>query len=1469
MTSKITREPTLWQKTDAIDSAESAEAQADHLQQLPDGPQGYRLRRVILTNFWLYEHQEFEIPHGRLFLAGENASGKSTVLMAALPLCLDGDYRPERIDTFGKREKRIDYYVIGSNESATPFQRDQRTSYIALEFEWCDMQQPPFASELRSYWEQGNYERARFLTIGIVLSGNRSNVHPVTAFRFLITDGSRLEKSEEFSTYQTLRDGGRRAYDMKTFKKMVAEHGIVCDTVREYEPKVAQYLFNFTNVADFRRLIRQLLYLRQPNLNSVLSLETVRTFLDQSLPQIPDDLLQHAANTLELMDTLQDEIVRRRQAYNAVERLHAAQQSLTIAKARLAACEYIHQHYQESAANSEVQRLRRQLTRAENELRRWLQRIEELEREQAQVTGKIAAIEGSEGLQAVQRLNQVSTRMRDLERTLADHQQILEDTISRREQNAQDVSDHQRLFEQARLSATQLLAEMRSKASDKAYWESAAEQIITIQTQIQQLNLEQPTSNLITTLPVLLPTNVNARSAWLKSLRQLHQNLDHEATNQRAAQQQETRLYEEVDEVTRAFEDEREEAYSALQELADQLDTLIEQVEQIPLSDFTDLHEQVVETYNSALSPSESVSQLDLLVQAYADGIDRALASIDAVQKQLQARANELRDSQGSKAQEVRQAEEAYQRKLQEPEYVPQRSMHRSQAREKLAAASIPSFPLYKLIDFIPEIDGQSPLAGGIEYMLEDAGLLDALVVLPMHSDSVDMLLEEADLSDCRLQLPASVGVEAGPGQVPPPRMPARWLRVDPAMQEQLGAEYPVWAEHVEGIITTIEYTLYPDRQLQRWQHGLLSGNRGEGAALCIGKANREREQRQAIERLYQRWQQLTGELQQLAASLAEVEQQRQHLVMARDQFGTVMRSSQVENHAIALHNKRDTLERTQENYRIARNETQTIRQRIQSLRVQLHKEADGMDLFINNAESINQALESINALVSDAQVLHGHLQNVLRELGGYSKAVNLREQARVAEFRAAQAHKRIEKEAEQVRAEFATLQQVLKELEDENVEGLFAQLRDLQERQQAIPPEMQDARDAKTKNETILSSNQENFTRAQETLTQAQQERERGYQELLGQIASYPVERLQIVYKQLNNGPDLDTIQSLLDEPLSNQEEDYHASKRLSEEQKNTAYNALFQIYSEVNSLLHEYGTTFDPQGTIRFVNADSATPFELLIRLAEEISQQERLLDERERTLFQNFLLQEMADTIRKHIVDAEDWINKMNSVLGHTAFVGEHYHLGWVAREREQIRSGGHLAQHYQLLRRQAQTLKEEEVEALVNAFRQEIANLRAEQQANQNAANALPFADALARIFDYRDWFRFEIYVSRSDGTRQHLTERYFKQRSGAEQYIALYVPFFAALSALYESAGKGAPRLIALDEAFDKVSLANTQLLLKFLASQQFQWIMTGPRVSGEGTEIPACARYVMLHHKGSELATGFPSFWSSEKNKKG
>ena len=73
--------------------------------------------------------------------------------------------------------------------------------------------------------------------------------------------------------------------------------------------------------------------------------------------------------------------------------------------------------------------------------------------------------------------------------------------------------------------------------------------------------------------------------------------------------------------------------------------------------------------------------------------------------------------------------------------------------------------------------------------------------------------------------------------------------------------------------------------------------------------------------------------------------------------------------------------------------------------------------------------------------------------------------------------------------------------------------------------------------------------------------------------------------------------------------------------------------------------------------------------------------------------------------------------------------------------------------------------------------------------------------------------------------------------------------------------------MALDEAFDKVSSTNTQRIMEFLVSQGFQWIMTGPQVSGAGSKIPASARYLMIHDKGSSVATASASFWSEKHSK--
>jgi hypothetical protein len=88
----------------------------------------WEMSRAGLFNFWCYEDEEFTLESGRLILRGTNGAGKSVTMQSFLPLVLDGDKRPHRLDPFGSRDRRIEYYLLGEGDHSS------RISYIWLEF---------------------------------------------------------------------------------------------------------------------------------------------------------------------------------------------------------------------------------------------------------------------------------------------------------------------------------------------------------------------------------------------------------------------------------------------------------------------------------------------------------------------------------------------------------------------------------------------------------------------------------------------------------------------------------------------------------------------------------------------------------------------------------------------------------------------------------------------------------------------------------------------------------------------------------------------------------------------------------------------------------------------------------------------------------------------------------------------------------------------------------------------------------------------------------------------------------------------------------------------------------------------------------------------------------------------------------------------------------------------------------------
>lgn len=1444
------------------------------LQAFAGGPRGYRLRRIILTNFWLYGLQEFEIPHGRLFLAGENASGKSTVLTAALPLALDGDLRPNRIDTFGGRERHVEYYVLGGTESATPFSHERRTAYIALEFEWCNPDAPPIAPELRQRWENGDHDKTRFLTIGISLAGNVNASDRIRPLRFLITDGSRLGY-DLHTIYETGNKHDKRAYDHARFKQQLEGHGIICDSQADYERQVARHLFGFTDEKDLEKLINLLLVLRRPNLSSELNFSRVHDYLKQSLRKISGETTHRVIGTIERIDAIQDEIERIQEAYNSTDNLHRAQQNLALVRAQVAACDYLGAQLAEDTVLSRVKKLRRDVSTAENERKKADTQAQALQTEQYQVSGQIKALEASEGLQVASQLTAARERTHEAEAQLQLQEQSRLSAHHSIQVNLDNLAQQRERFGKAKAESAAQVRELLQVASDEAHWEVAAFQLEEAMQQIHAIAMDAPLRPEVPLAVTSLIGEQSAeRTAWLRRLEELHQQREKLEAKVQNARMLETMRFQELDEARRRFSDAQDRGYEAQQNLTSTLKQFSVGARFIAPLIAPSFALEALETLDEGMQPQDDTGDDESLagniVEQFAQALDNYRSAIDALERDLldaadaaQGELNELQLLTGSKNHEIAEITALYEQKLAEPEYAPLRPTRRTLARAKLAGQGIAALPLYALLDFVPGINDTE--AGRIEYMLEDAGLLDALVVAPAQVAAADALLAAEGLSDCRLNI-ADIGAGLNAANIASAGG-MHGLRFDTAVNTCMDGDATDWEAVTTQVLATLGQqtadSKWSANEDGSWTHGLLTGRAGSGEARCIGKATRLRVRQRELDELDEQRTKLVEELQWLHGQLAHYEQQLTLLQEKQAQLRKFLAASSLEEIYAELAQARLALANARSKYQKTHLQTQEARQHSNAVIATLERESNGIAPFASELRHVQNALMGVVKLKNSAKSLQLHLSSIIHTWEDYQQANESLAKSRANEATVLQMYDRVRSQALQAKAEVEELQRIAAFA---NAEELSQRLRSLREQSELLTRQLEEARAIYIRADERARGAGENLTEAETQLLEAQQHRTTKQAVFSDSLHAYPVEEL---VKAQRLAADQQYVKAALSvakiapagETL--RESDVALRKEQLEVEDRDTYNALARVFNREQPILLEYGPDLDDQGHVVFLNEQKSRPVELLELLGERIEMQRTLLGQEERQLFEDFLLQEIAEAIRTHILEAEEWVQQINSVLSGLPMIGEHYALQWKPlQEYDVTKLGSHLAQQYKLLRKPVPALTAEETETLMGAFRSEIDSVRLRQQENPETN----FMDALEQVFDYREWFHFDVLVTPIGGQRQRLTDKVAGTRSGAEQLFALYVPLFAALGALYRNAAPGAPRLLALDEAFDKVSVANTQRIMEFLVSQDFQWIMTGPQVSGTGSKIPACARYMMIHEKGSPVATASASFWSDSQS---
>jgi len=161
----------------------------------------WQINRIGLVDFWYYDEEEFYFLDGRMLLRGANGSGKSVTMQSFIPLLLDGNMRPERLDPFGSRARKMDNYLLEENDS-----REERTGYLYMEFKRTDSD--------------------TYLTIGIGMKARKGKA--LETWYFFLQDGRRIGK--DFFLYR--QEKSKITLSKQELKCRVLEGGKVLDSLR-------------------------------------------------------------------------------------------------------------------------------------------------------------------------------------------------------------------------------------------------------------------------------------------------------------------------------------------------------------------------------------------------------------------------------------------------------------------------------------------------------------------------------------------------------------------------------------------------------------------------------------------------------------------------------------------------------------------------------------------------------------------------------------------------------------------------------------------------------------------------------------------------------------------------------------------------------------------------------------------------------------------------------------------------------------------------------------------------------------------------------------------------------------------------------------------------------------------------------------------------------------------------------------
>ena len=1366
----------------------------------------WQASRIGLINFWYYDEQEFPFVKGRMLLRGSNGSGKSVTMQSVIPLLLDGNMSPERLDPFGSRDRKMSSYLLEEDDG-----RDERTGYLYLEFK--------------------RRESDTWLTVGMGIRARRGK--PLDKWYFSLSDGRRVGK--DFLLYKEI--GEKVTLSKKELENRIAGGGQVFDRQADYMEYVNRQIFGFETVEEYKEMIDLLIQLRTPKLSKDFKPSVVSDILSDSLQPLSDEDLRPMSEAIENMDTMNLNLKAREAGYQAAEKIQRVLDRYN----RLTLFEKADRCCENQKKLSEAEREARSQAE-ETECSR--KRVLALEQEISELDARRDALEKER--ESLSKSDAVSLKSRELD-------------LASRIRTREGLLEEKRRQLDAKQEQYVELEGKKKQEEDRAYEkESELDGILEeMQSEAGEMSFEEHDF-----FQDELKENFNSAFSWDTHEAQFQKVKDEIGRGTELLREAETRQRE-ADELLKKRERQQRET-DAAQRRESELESVLVQVEnewKEALYSWNGRNEELKFT-------PEQMREIARFADEYGESSDFARVRQTAadlwigrkgeISGKVRRRQDELRDLENIR----REIEEelAQWESTREPE--PPRSGTVRKNRERLREKGIPYQEFYKVVEFGRELSGDPKRCGRLEEALLEMGILDALVIEEQYRDQVmeadpgcadrylfvqthhaeKSLLDVLDLNDSvndifmnqritgilgnialseRLEEPegaASGGsVHAGFAGIS-----ASMTAVHPDGSYQIGVvSGTVSGEHEAGFIGVQAREKNRQAKIASCRE-LLAENeqkqevlRGEVAVLeqCISRLQEEYESlpedtdmreawkmlseaRRTVERMREEGARLERELMEVGEALGELK--RQAAEIARKLYLTC----------------------SYETFRRADEAASDYRQHFYQLR-------SGHELFL-------QIRAHMEELGERQEILDGEMDQIRYEAGGVKKE--------------------LKKEQEEYDS-------ILRQLELTDYEQIRQKLDECMEWLKEYPERLQSCVAEKTQNEERIRALSEQAAQNEERIVELKRRAE--YLETCF-AAERSLHYVELPGEEAETEEPAEKIRSLLAGECRDMDKEQIIRSLNQVYFENRGFLTDYQIMqTELFEELDREAQKGDPSAKRLDIAAryqGVRIPFgRLLVHLEEEIAELKDLIKAGDRELFEDILANTVSRKIRGKINSSNAWVEKMNSLMGAmNTSSGLKLNLRWRSRTAE-TEDQLDTKELVELLKKDYRLMREDEAAKLSAHFRSKVEEARRHAR---DSGGMISFYQVMKETLDYRKWFEFQLFFQKGGERVKELTNSVFGTFSGGEKAMAMYVPLFSAVVAKYQGGRPDAPRLISLDEAFAGVDNRNIRDMFRLMAEFEFDFIINSQVLWGDCDTLDALAIYQLLRPENAKFVTVMPYLWN-------